>query len=977
MEKQDLLTGLTKNQKAAVTYGNGPVLVVAGAGTGKTTVITKRIAYLIEQKLAKPEEILALTFTEKAALEMEERVDELVPYGFVDTWISTFHAFGDRVLRDHAIELDLPVDYRVLSETEQLMFLREHIFDFSLNHLRPSNSPYRYASDLLRYFSKIKDEDVTAERYQEWAEGALRQAQGNSSREELEEAERQLEVVKCFGEYNEALHQNGYVDFGDQILLTLRLFRENKRILESYKKQFKYILVDEFQDTNYSQNELLKLLAPGAANLMVVGDDDQSIYRFRGAALSNILDFIKSWPKAKQIVLTENYRSAEDILSKSYELISQNNPHRLEITNNIDKKLIPSGGNKKIQGKVQFNLSQTFSGEADTVAELIKQEVKAGVTYNQIAVLVRRNADIETFEKALNAKGIPNKVAGTSGLYTRPEILNLLSFIKVIANPFDNMAHFHLITGEIYGLPVSEAVYLNGLAKRHPGSLEDIYREAMNLGIKSGVSNEALAVLEVYLDDLAGYREKSKELTAGQLIYQFLIETGHLNKLLHGANQNAEDETKIQNISQFFEKVKGFDLVSTDKSLHNFYINMDQLLEAGENPPTAEIDPDLEAVNIITIHKAKGLEYEVVFMVNLVNECFPIRRQHVEFVLPAALGHENNLETDNHLEEERRLFYVGMTRAKNKLYLSASEDHGGKKKYKISQFVIEVLGQGFEVDQKNKLSALEKIKAFSPTPEMAKLLAGFYRDGQTLVLTPHQIDDYISCPLKFKYVHVFKIPLMKNHAIIYGSAIHAAVQYYYEAKKRGKKVVPGDLVQVFEDSWSKEGFYTRKHEEERFAQGRRTLQKFFKEAEAVADLPDKIEETFSFVLGGEGKRTKINGRYDAVYDRAEGTEIRDFKTANVKTQKEADKRVADNNQVAIYALSWLENYGKIPETVSLHFVDSGIIGAVAKTEKQLERVVETIQKVGDGIRSSNFEADPGFGECNRCAFRGICPQRRS
>ena len=968
-----MLAGLTRDQEAAVTHKSGPVLVVAGAGTGKTTVITRRIAYLIDEKLAKPEEILALTFTEKAALEMEERVDELVPYGFVDTWISTFHAFGDRVLRDHAIELDLPVDYRVLSQVEQLMFFREHIFEFSLKHLRPLNSPYRYASDLLRYFSKLKDEDISAKAYQDLARSQLKDAK---TKEDIEEAERQLEIAICYQEYNDLMHQSGYIDFGDQILLVLRLFRENARILKKYRAQFKYILVDEFQDTNFCQNELLKLLAPGDSNLMVVGDDDQSIYRFRGAALSNILEFIKNWPKAKQIILNENYRSAPDILDKSYELILQNNPRRLEVTNGINKKLFAAGENKKNPGVVKFDFSHTISAEADKVAQTIAQEIKGGTPHGHIAILVRRNADIEIFEKALNAKGIPNKVTGNTGLYTRPEIINLISFVKVIANPLENLAHFHLLTSEIYSLPIAEAVYLNGLAKRHPGSLEDIYREVTALGVKSGVGNEALSILELYLDDIASYRERSKELTAGQLVYQFLVESGHLNKLLQGANSNAEDESKIQNISQFFEQVKGFDLVSTDKSIHNFYLNLDQLLEAGENPATAEIDPDLMAVNILTVHKAKGLEFEAVFLVNLVNECFPSRRQHVEFEIPASLGHEKFSEENTHLEEERRLFYVGMTRAKQRLYLSASEDHGGKKKYKLSQFVIETLGQGFEIDQRNKLSALEKIQSFSPEPQIQKLLAGFYQDGKTLVLTPHQIDDYLSCPLKFKYVHVFRIPLMKNHAIIYGSAIHAAVQYYYESKMRGKKVTADDLVGVFENSWSKEGFYTRQHEEERFAQGRQTLKKFYKEAEARADLPDKVEEPFAFVIGGDDKRIKINGRYDAVYNRDAEVEIRDFKTANVKSQKEADKRVIDNNQVAIYALSWRENFGKIPETVSLQFVDSGFLGTVTKTEKQLDKVQETIEGVGEGVRSANFDANPGFGECNRCAYKGICPSRK-
>ncbi|MDD3481016.1 MAG: ATP-dependent DNA helicase [Patescibacteria group bacterium] len=967
--KKDLLSGLNKSQMEAVTHKAGPVLVVAGAGTGKTTVITRRIAWLIEEKLAAPEEILALTFTEKAALEMEERVDELVPYGFVDTYISTFHAFGDRILRDHAIELDLSVDFRVLSETEQLMFMREHIFEFSLERLRPLNNPYRYARDLLRYFSKIKDEDIGEEEYLKYAGESLKKAK---TEEEIEEAERQLEIAKCFAEYNNLLHDSGYIDFGDQVVLLLKLFRENSRILARYQKQFKYILVDEFQDTNYAQNELLKLLSEKGANIMVVGDDDQSIYQFRGAALSNILDFIKNFPKAKQIVLTENYRSGKEILDKSHDLISQNNPERLEVTYKIDKRLKAKEGSSK----VSFSLSQTISAEADKVAETIKEEIKAGTPENDIAILVRRNSDIETFEKALNVKGIPSVTSSGVGLYARPEIISLVSFIQVVANPFENLAHFHLLTSDIYRLPIEAAVYMNGLSARHPGSLEEVYREVLELGAESGVDQKSRDILDVYLSDLEEYRKASKELTAGQLVYQFLKESGYLKELLRGAGKDAEAEEKVQNISVFFEKIKGFDSVSLDKSIHNFYRNLDDLIKAGENPATAEIDPDLRAVNIITIHKAKGLEFDVVFMVNLANECFPVRRQHVEFEVPKTLIKQNLSEGNTHLPEERRLFYVGMTRAKKKLYLSASVDHGGKKKYKISQFVTEALGRSFETAEKYKLSAEEKITEYQKEPELKKMLARFIADDKTIVLTPHQIDDYLSCPLKFKYVHVFRIPLMPNHAVTYGSAIHAAVEYYLKSKKRGTKVTPKDLYQVFEERWSKEGFYTREHEEKRFREGKVALENFFSRIEKSQDLPDKIEEPFSFVLGGGEGRTKINGRYDAVYKRGDKIEIRDFKTSKVKTEKEAQKRAKDNNQIAIYALSHEKNTGQIPDTVSLYFVDSGLLGEAKKTEKQLEVVEENILKVAEGIREADFSARPAYGECTRCAFNSLCPKKQ-
>lgn len=969
----DLLAGLTKSQKEAVCHGEGPVLVVAGAGTGKTTVIARRIAWLIMEKGVKPEEILALTFTDKAAVEMEERVDTLVPYGFVDAWISTFHAFCDRILRDHAIELDLPVDFRVLTEPEELMFLGEHLFELPLNKLRPNNNPQRYLKDLLKFFSKIKDEDISAEDYmvfaQDWQKKAV-------DKEEQEQAEIHLEIGRAFKKVSELMQKNGYVDFGDQMALVVRLFRENPRILKQYQQKFKYVLVDEFQDTNYIQNELLKLLAPQKSNLMVVGDDDQSIYRFRGAAISNILSFITTWEKAKQIVLTENFRSAKEVLDSSYRLITQNNPNRLEVTNNIVKKLKASGENAKLKGVVRYDLSQTFSAEADLIAKKIKEEVESGRNYKDIAILLRKNTDAKAFEQALVAKNIPYKFSGNAGLYVRPEIVNLISFIAALCNSEDSLSLFHLSTGEIYNLSPTVALKINVASRKLCQPVEEVYTCYLKGTLELDIDENESKKIERLHNDLELYRGLMTELTAGQLIYRFLTETGILKELLREVNKDAAAETKIQNIAQFFEKLKAFESVSEDKSLLNFYQNLALLREAGENPGTAEIDPDLDAVNIITVHKSKGLEFDVVFMANLTNGNFPQRRHHETFEIPKELIKERLTEGDYHLEEERRLFYVGMTRARQRLFLSSAEDHGGKQRKKVSQFVVETVGEVGEFKQKHKLEVLEKLKVFSYEKDLEELIKGFYEEGKTLVLTPHQIDDYLSCPLKFKYAHIFKLPLIRKHTVMYGSAIHAAVQYYYEAKKRGKVVELSELYASFERSWIPEGFYSKKHEEERFLEGKNTLKGFFEREESSGELPDKVEEPFSFVIGGGEKRVKINGRYDAVFVRTDGPEIRDFKTSDVVEQKAADKRAKENRQISVYALSWLETTGEIPANVSLSFVGSGLVGAVTKTEKELEKTKGEIEAVAEGIRAMNFGASPGWGECDRCAYKGICPFKK-
>src|SRR5881628_2801028 len=327
MAGERILDGLNDAQRQAVTHDAGPLLIVAGAGAGKTTVITRRIAWLIAQKKARPEEILALTFTDKAAAEMEERVDTLVQYGYADVEISTFHAFGDRILREHALEMGLQPDFRVLNRAEQVIFFRDRLFEFPLVHYRPLGDPTRHIQALITLISRCKDEDISPEEYQAHVERLAGEAAAAPDYEEARErVAQQRELAATYAKYQELMARDGCVDFGDQIVLVLRLFRARPYVLGAYQRRFRYILIDEFQDTNHAQFEMVKLLAARHRNVAAVFDDDQAIYRFRGAALANIEEFVAHFAVAPRIVLTENYRSHQAILDAAYRLIRYNDP---------------------------------------------------------------------------------------------------------------------------------------------------------------------------------------------------------------------------------------------------------------------------------------------------------------------------------------------------------------------------------------------------------------------------------------------------------------------------------------------------------------------------------------------------------------------------------------------------------------------------------------------------------------------------
>jgi len=312
---------LNKEQLAAIKHKEGPLLIIAGAGTGKTTVITERIKYLIIGKQAKANEILALTFTEKAAREMEERVDVVMPFGWTQMWISTFHSFCDRVLRREALHIGFNPKYHLTTVAESVQFVRNNLFKFELDYFRPLGNPTKFVGGMLQHFSRLQDEDVSPNQYLDWAKLNFKSKKTKSIEERIESS-KWLELAKTYKTYEELKVKGDILDFGDLIVKTLKLFRDRPNVLADYQKQFKYILVDEFQDTNYAQNELAILLSKKTKNITVCGDDDQSVYRFRGAAVSNIIQFRKNFPKARIVVLTKNYRSTQGKIAKRNSQIS-------------------------------------------------------------------------------------------------------------------------------------------------------------------------------------------------------------------------------------------------------------------------------------------------------------------------------------------------------------------------------------------------------------------------------------------------------------------------------------------------------------------------------------------------------------------------------------------------------------------------------------------------------------------------------
>ena len=975
----DLLCDLNSQQRTAVTFGDGPLLIVAGVGTGKTTVITRRIAWLIAEKRALPAEILALTFTEKAAAEMEERVDILVPYGYVEAHIGTFHAFCDRVLRENAVLLGLSPDYRILTEPEQAIFLKDHLFDFPLAHYRPLGNPTRHLRALLSLYSRAKDEDVSPIDYREYADRVAAEAkQADADTEEgqllIEHADVQNELAEAYAAYQQLLVKHGFVDFGDLITLTLRLFREHPTVLAHYRRRFAYILVDEFQDTNYAQFELLKLLADHR-NVTVCGDDDQSIYKFRGAAISNILGFQETYPDAKMVILEHNYRSTQSILDSAYRLIQHNNPDRLEVRSAINKRLLADGEPGSPPHQIHF---ETLEEECDFVAETIARRRDAEARpLNEFAVLTRSNAQAEPFLRALSLLRIPWRFSGSRGLYDQDEIRSAIAFLRVLSDPRDTMSLHHLASSPPYEVPAEALAAATAYARRQNKSLLQVLRMALKTPAFLDIGEQAHDPITRLLANFDTMLPLSTQERTGDILYRYLSTlTGTIARLSN--SDSPHDAQRIQNLAKLFSIIERFSQVTRYDRVTWFVDYLDALIEAGDNPPVGDAQWDTDAVNVLTIHQAKGLEFPVVFLVGLVSGRFPSPHRQDPIPLPDELVRDLVTGSDFHRQEERRLFYVGMTRAKEDLYLTSARDYGGKRARKPSLFVSEALALDASQLVPEKRPTLTRITRHASPKSLSDgdsgQLALFSQGNKILSLSHRKIDDYLTCPLKYRYVHILRVPIRQHHTVIYGNAIHQAIRQFQNDRMAGRRTAVGDLHKIFRKHWKSEGFLTPEHENLRLQEGLKALEAFHAHETAEPSVPSYVEKRFAISLG-ENRLVGVFDRIDIVD--GSGTII-DYKTSHIQTEEQATKRTKDSLQLALYALAYQQMFEALPSTIELRFVSSRItIGRAVPSAKTLERSAADMAKAAAGIRSGSFDADPTYRACRYCAYATICPARRS
>lgn len=611
----ELLKGLNEPQKEAVLHGEGPLLILAGAGSGKTRVLTHRIAYLIEEKGVSPYSILAITFTNKAAREMKERIDRLVGLGSENIWVSTFHSTCVRILRRDIDRIGYDRNFVIYDSADQQTLIKDCLKELNLND---KNFPPRL---MLDYIGRAKDELKDPERFTLENSGDFRMAK----------------VARIYELYQKRLKGNNAMDFDDLILMTIKLFKGCPDVLEYYRTKFHYVLVDEYQDTNTAQYELVSLLAGKHRNLCVVGDDDQSIYGWRGANIQNILDFEKEFKGCKVIKLEQNYRSTSTILDAANEVIKNN------------------GGRKKKRlwtENEQGNRITRFEGgnehdEAMFVAREIKRKKSEGDRpYKDFAVLYRINAQSRVLEEMLRREGIPYKIIGGQRFYDRKEIKDLIAYLRVLQNPSDNISLKRIINVPKRGIGDSTLEKAETVANNTGRSIFGVIESAGEIG----ELQRAAPRLEGFASMIKVLRLMKENITVSELINEVIEQSGILREL--EAEGTIEAQTRIENIKEMISDAMEFqedEDEGVEKNLEGYLQNVSLVADIDS------ADEDTDKAILMTLHSAKGLEYPVVFMVGMEEGVFPGNR---------ALGDEGELE------EERRLCYVGITRAREKLYMT-------------------------------------------------------------------------------------------------------------------------------------------------------------------------------------------------------------------------------------------------------------------------------------------------------------------
>jgi len=983
---------LNPQQLEAVEHGEGPLLIIAGPGSGKTRVLTERIVHLLERTpdLAsrdeggvRPENILALTYTDKAAEEMKRRVRDALPQLDAHPHISTFHSFCYEVLRKRHFERAL------LNKVDVWIFLRRRMETLELEFYRKLAEPGAFLHALNDFFSRCQDELLEPEGFARYVTAIEKESLARAPRLDAaerklqqEEIQKKLELARVFRNCRKLIEEAGCSSLGSLIPETVHLFDREPEVAQHYRERFRFVLVDEFQDTNYAQVELLRRLVKPPSNITAVGDDDQAIYRFRGASHGAFKMFDDAFPGHATVYLSRNYRSTPRILRVGEAVIARNDRYELK----------PKLETQKGEGDRVFLLqSADYLSEARWVAEEVERLRQRGRTLGEIAVLYRAHSYRDPLVEEFRRRGIPFAIRGLSLLSTII-LRDLLAYLNLIHSPHDNISLTRVLLTPRWQFPEDLALEVRKEASRKRCSLFDVMESWERASAQNRLAGTGWTELRKLLADLRKLGESAPV-------------TALLDRLLDRLQVAfIPGDTDEGYVKAFREFLKEWEAKSETRKLAEFMEYFQYFCEAGGRIEAPQPESTSQAVQMMTVHAAKGLEFPVVFVLSVAPRRFPHFEQKPVIEFPEELRKGPRPPEDIHEQEERRLFYVALTRAQERLYISSVSKPGKK----VSIFVNDLLSSPVVAARD-----LEKIEVPDAVPERALLppeaaqrppvpgpngrrgnatIAGSQQgslfgdasvpsavhppivewasqppaarsDGK-LRLSASAIETYEECPQKFKFSHYLKIPTGPQPALTFGNIMHQCVRHYFELRQKGEARFE-DLEEFYLRSWKDAGFEDEYQEQAYQKAGLEQLREFVKKQANNLVLPLGAETHFALDLGD----VTLEGRIDQINPLAEhAVELVDYKTGRPPSQRDADQSL----QLSVYALAAREQMNLTPARLTFYSLTNNAPVSTVRTPKDLEEVRARVREVAEQIRQQGFSPKPGF-VCKYCDYVMVCP----
>ena len=931
----------TRKQRQAIEHVHGPMLVVAGAGCGKTRVLSARIAHLIRHGHARADEILAVTYTKNAAQELRERVAKLLQNeDGSQLQAMTFHSYCENILTRHNKR------FAVLDETDLKVYLRRQVAELPLKIFTKAADPAQFIDDLVSFNSRCLDELVSADEFSQYVKRLERDASlpiprvvkekelAKFTREQM--LERCQEIAAVYSFVTQRLRANGWGTFGDMLHDAVALLRSDAQSLAEEQRRCRFVLIDEFQDCNHAQIELARLLGGSNRNVFGVGDPDQGIYKFRGATAEAFEEFRARFPGCVTVRLDDNFRSTQTILDCAHAVIAAN-----PSAGDTDRDL-KAAKRFATESPVNVMLAKDWQVEASTVADHIQGlHNDSGTRWDEIAVLYSRHKIRELTVAELQARNVPVQVIGAE-LTETPELRDVLAVARAMEATDDSVALFRVSALPIFALDDRELQAALQSAERRVPLVRTLR------SVKGGAA--VLAAIE-----------KAKAMTADQDMLTVL----NAIQRTFALPDSAPLEELRKFVSGWMEKP-----ICSDPRLAGFLEYLDLFIACGGRLRAEQEAPN-GGVKFMTAYGAKGLEFRHVIVLHCSSGSFPVAHREELFEFPAALSktrHGHQLDPKRlHEEEQRRLFYVAMTRAEESLTVCGKltgkgEAYAGFAKELLQAKSVAKLLQRRDVRQAR---VTIQAKAAEPLPIELRVLSPTYANG-TLRLSASAIEAYERCPLQYKLEKDWKLPGEIGAHMQYGAAIHIAMKAYFDAVRVGRTIDEAALLASFDEEMTKTAAEHEAHQHKLFiAQGRRQLSAFYTAQNEIAE-PKVLatEKWFDIVVEG----VKVCGSMDRVDQRVGGVHVCDYKTGRPRTEEDAEKSL----QLGVYALAARELYGSVA-SLSFHNLEDNTIVTTERTRADLIDVEKKIADVSQKIRAGEFSPKKEDFKCRSCAYRPICP----